>query len=245
MAFSKYAARGGAGVFIPEQIIYNKSHLPMGGEHILGVTWWGWIWFCLSCRAERQQRLRLAQVLLWALCPWSLIVFMLPFPSHCQAPGSNHCHGNGHFCSKRAQGIFGSSSALQAALGGSGLSRNLCCPMSDAQFSGTFLASQAFWCWCCSPAKSIRVSCTSVGLDPGDGLCRWAALFPPFLLFSARHACSCSAALQAEAAVIFQHVLNRGVVGPTRQLRSLFHVFTCLGKVHPCFVGSLWVAQTV
>lgn len=129
---------------------------------------------------------------------------------------------------------FLGAALLCRQLGGSGLSRNLCCPMSDAQFSGTFLASQAFWCWCCSPAKSIRVSCTSVGLDPGDGLCRWAALFPPFLLFSACHACSCSAALQAEAAVIFQHVLNRGVVGPTRQLRSLFHVFTCLGKVFTC-----------
>lgn len=40
--FSKYAARGGAGVFIPGQIIYNKSHLLTGGEHILGVTWWAW-----------------------------------------------------------------------------------------------------------------------------------------------------------------------------------------------------------
>lgn len=58
-------------------------------------------------------------------------------------------------------------------------------------------------------------------------------------LFSACHACPCSAALQAEAAVVFWHVLHRGVVGPTRQLRSLFHVFTCLGKVHPCFLGSL------
>lgn len=41
VAFSRYAARGGAGVFIPGQIIYNKSHLSMGGECFLGVTWWG------------------------------------------------------------------------------------------------------------------------------------------------------------------------------------------------------------
>lgn len=41
VAFSKYAARGGAGIFIPGQIIYNKSHLVMGVERILGVTWWG------------------------------------------------------------------------------------------------------------------------------------------------------------------------------------------------------------
>lgn len=100
-----------------------------------------------------------------------------------------------------------------------------------------------FWCWCCSPAKNIHVPCTRGGLDPGAGLCRQAALFPPFPakthLFGACHARPCFAALQAEAAVIFQHVLLRGVVGPTRQLRSLFHVFTCLGEVHPCFVGSL------
>lgn len=41
VAFSKYAVRGGAGVFIPGQIIYNKSHLLMRVERLLGVTWWG------------------------------------------------------------------------------------------------------------------------------------------------------------------------------------------------------------
>lgn len=208
----------------------------MGGERLLGVTWWGSSCFC--------QRLRLAQVLLWDLCPWSLMVSTLPFPHHCRAPalwaqGSGPWHGSGHFCSKLARGIFGSSSALQAARAGSGLSRPLCCPTRVLGLAGLSWQARLFGAGVSAQQRTSVCPAPVWGwiqkLGSADG-----QLFSLLsCLFSACHARPSSAALQAEAAVIFRHVLHRGVVGPTRQLRSPFHVFTCLGKAHPCFVGSL------
>lgn len=37
-----------------------------------------------------------------------------------------------------------------------------------------------------------------------------------------------------------QHALHSGVVEQPQRLRSLFCVFTCLDRVHLCFVGSLF-----
>lgn len=112
-----------------------------------------------------------------------------------------------------------------------------CCPILCAVPQGMLGLVGLFWQARLFGAGGSAQQRTSSFWIPSSGAGQ------PFSLlscpFSAGHARPCSAALQAEAAVIFQHVLHRGVVGPTRQLRSLFRVFTCLGKAHPCFVGSL------